>query len=288
MYSFDTSPDFEAHFTKGSKFHISKEGSVKITHTDGTSLMLDSNSRSTCLSPDMQDMFEKSHKWHKYCLEEEKIREKRQEIYPDIVQFPLTIGRRSNAKAAAAQATPSNVKQQRHLSREKSFDSDLDYSKMQQQNMTSRSNTSTNFSGYRGKNEEMHSSLGYNSSNCHELKSASTSSLTNNSMNQSYQNTSQPLANNNRMTQHHRLLNSYEQQQQPSPLAYQQQYRPNSSSSTSSSHNFNQQNHHSYQAQQYLPHIQMKSNSRQLSTPSPTSILANQHEPQRDTYNYYN
>jgi hypothetical protein len=59
---YDTSPDFEAFFYQGTKLHISKEGSVKISHTDGTSLMLDSNSRSTCLSPDMQEMLEKSHK----------------------------------------------------------------------------------------------------------------------------------------------------------------------------------------------------------------------------------
>lgn len=309
---FDTSPDFEAHFLKGSKFHISKEGSVKITHTDGTSLMLDSNSRSTCLSPDMQDMFEKSHKWHKYCLEEEKIREKRQEIYPDIIQFPLTIGRRSNNKPQSTIPNSTQMPQskpQRHLSREKSFDSDLDYSKMQQtnnNNTTSRSNTSTNFSGYRAKNEEMHSSLGYNSSNCHELKSASTSSLTNNSvhsnLNQSYQNTSQPLQHNNRI----RTMNYETQTQSPlthqqnyssEQLQYQNAYRPNSSSSTtSSSHNY--QTPHDYRQQQpYMPHMQMKSG-----TPSPTmlansmeplSLMANHetvpvHLPQRDTYKYYN
>ncbi|CAF0731588.1 unnamed protein product [Brachionus calyciflorus] len=91
---YDTSPDFEALFYTGTKFHINKEGSIKITNPDGTSLSLESNSRSTCLSPDMQDMFEKAHKWHKFCLEEELIREKRKEIYKDIISFPLTIGRR--------------------------------------------------------------------------------------------------------------------------------------------------------------------------------------------------
>lgn len=59
---YDTSPDFEAVFYNNTKFHITKEGSIKITNPDGTSLILDSNSRSTCLSPDMQEMLEKSHK----------------------------------------------------------------------------------------------------------------------------------------------------------------------------------------------------------------------------------
>ena len=58
----DTSPDFEAVFYNNTKFHVTKEGSIKITNPDGTSLILDSNSRSTCLSPDMQEMLEKSHK----------------------------------------------------------------------------------------------------------------------------------------------------------------------------------------------------------------------------------
>ena len=73
---------------------ISKEGCIKITNADGTSISLESNSRSTCLSPEMQEMLEKTHKWHKFCLEEELIREKRKEIYKDIISFPLTIGRR--------------------------------------------------------------------------------------------------------------------------------------------------------------------------------------------------
>ena len=60
---YDTSPDFETLFYQGgTKFHISKEGTIKITNPDGTSLLLDSNSKSTCLSPDIQEMLEKSHK----------------------------------------------------------------------------------------------------------------------------------------------------------------------------------------------------------------------------------
>ena len=65
---YDTSPDFEALFYQGTKFHISKEGHIKISNTDGTSLMLDSNSRSTCLSPDIQEMLEKSHKVCKFII----------------------------------------------------------------------------------------------------------------------------------------------------------------------------------------------------------------------------
>jgi polo-like kinase 4 len=93
---YDTSPDFEAQFyASGTKFHISKEGHIKIiNHNDNTSITFDSNSRSTCLAPDVQEMLERTHKWHKFCLEEELIREKRKEIYNDIISFPLTIGRK--------------------------------------------------------------------------------------------------------------------------------------------------------------------------------------------------
>jgi polo-like kinase 4 len=59
---YDTSPDFEVFYYNGNKFHIAKEGFIKITNVDGTSIQLESNSRSTCLSPDMQEMLEKTHK----------------------------------------------------------------------------------------------------------------------------------------------------------------------------------------------------------------------------------
>jgi hypothetical protein len=91
---YDTSPDFESQFYVGTKLHISKEGTIKITNIDGTTITLDSNSRSTCLSSDIQDMLEKTQKWQKFCLEEELIREKRKEIYSEIISFPLTIGRK--------------------------------------------------------------------------------------------------------------------------------------------------------------------------------------------------
>jgi len=91
---YDTSPDFECLFYQGTKINISKEGSIKITNTDGTCITLDSNSRSTCLAPDMQDMLEKAHKWHKFCIEEEQLREKRLQICKEIIAFPMTIGRK--------------------------------------------------------------------------------------------------------------------------------------------------------------------------------------------------
>ena len=51
------SPDFEVHFYNGTKFSILKDG-TKIVNNDGSSLVLDSNSRSTCLSPETQSMLE--------------------------------------------------------------------------------------------------------------------------------------------------------------------------------------------------------------------------------------
>ena len=105
---YDTSPDFEAFFYQGTKFNISKDGHVKITNPDGTSISLESNSRSTCLSPEIQDMYEKAHKWHKFCLEEELIREKRKEIYKDIISFPLTIGRRPQVPKTITNALSSS------------------------------------------------------------------------------------------------------------------------------------------------------------------------------------
>lgn len=302
---YDTSPDFEAHFFQGTKFHISKEGSIKITNIDGTSLMLDSNSRSTCLSPDIQDMLEKSHKWHKYCLEEETIREKRQEIYKDIVQFPLTIGRRNpgskaSTPAQVTSASKSESSRQNKLQREKSYDSDFDQSKINNttnyNNTTNLSNTSTNFSaGYKLKEDQLQASHNNSGNLTHELKSASTSSLTNNSvlsnnnsdsrLNHSYHNGNHPL---NSM-QHQavlRAMNGYDSQStSPLPLNnsnnnnkmnnfqdqqpdFQNQYyhnnhipqhnRPNSSSSSSSSHNHsnNMNQHHDYRQQaQHLQYI---------------------------------
>jgi polo-like kinase 4 len=272
---YDTSPDFEAHFLQGTKFHISKEGHIKITNTDGTSLMLNSNSRSTCLSPDMQGMLEKSHKWHTYCLEEEKIREKRQEIYKDIVQFPLTIGRRNptpshykvntsmpnqSHKDSTSKSSDSHSRShhQKHLqSREKSYDSDFDYSKINPNNTThnttNNSNTSTNFStNFKLRDEK----FGMNNSSTNltnqELKSASTSSLNNNSvlsnnnsLTHSYQNTNHPL---NSMQQQARLRamnnNAAYDSQSSSPL-------PNLSSNMNNNYN-NSGNHvyNNYQTEQ--------------------------------------
>lgn len=100
---YDTSPDFEAQFYRGVKFHMAKEGSIKITQPDGTSIcILDSSSRSTCLSPDTQDMLELAHKWHKYCLEVESVLHRQEALFPDIAAFPLTIGRRPAQKPTSA------------------------------------------------------------------------------------------------------------------------------------------------------------------------------------------
>lgn len=219
---YDTSPDFEAHFHQGTKFHMSKEGTIKITNSDGTSLSLESNSRSTCLSPDIQDMLEKSHRWHNYCMEEEKMREKRQEIYKDIVQFPLTIGRRTITAAVVHKSSAPVVDKQRtsgKLQKNLSLDTatDFDYSKLSntignnQNNTTSLSNTS-----YQNQN----ASQDY-------FKSASTSSLNNNSvlsnnnsdslrLNHSYQNSNHPL----NQTRLRNLNNAYDSPQSSSPLLH--------------------------------------------------------------------
>jgi len=309
---YDTSPDFEAHFHRGTKFHISKEGTIKITHTDGTSLSLESNSRSTCLSPDIQDMLEKSHKWHNYCLEEEKLREKRQEIYKDIVQFPLTIGRRiACSSATTSQKSSLPGAKQTPIQREKSLDSDFDYSKLantthNQNNTTNLSNTSNNYSA----NFKLDNQI--NQHNFHDLKSASTSSLNNNSvlsnnnsdslrLNHSYQNSNHPL-NHTRL----RNLNAAYDSQSSSPLQMSinnnntnlnmypspdqaadhqnQQYnhynqnmnRPNSSSSSSSSHNYSNPISTTSQQYQYIQHQHMQVKAaagRHLSTPSPTMLV---------------
>lgn len=91
---YDTSPDFEVNYYNGTKTFISKDGSIKIYESNGNTITIESASRSTCLSPQAQEILEKSSRWHQYCLEEEKIREKRQEIYKDIISFPISIGRR--------------------------------------------------------------------------------------------------------------------------------------------------------------------------------------------------
>jgi hypothetical protein len=53
-------------------------------------------------------MLEKTHKWHKFCLEEELIREKRKEIYSDIISFPLMIGRKPHSIIGNKSNTLSN------------------------------------------------------------------------------------------------------------------------------------------------------------------------------------
>jgi hypothetical protein len=91
---YDTSPDFEVNYYNGTKTFISKDGSIKIFEYNGNTITIESNSRSTCLTPQAQEILEKSSRWHQYCLEEEKIREKRHELYKDIISFPISIGRK--------------------------------------------------------------------------------------------------------------------------------------------------------------------------------------------------
>ena len=218
---YDTSPDFEAHFHRhGTKFHISGSlGTIKITNTDGTSLSLESNSRSTCLSPDMQEMLENVHKWHNYCIDEEKMREARQEIYTDIVQFPLTIGRRSLiSHCLALTNTNTNTKSlvkssQLMVSRDKSLDTDFEYSKLGQNinNTTNLSNTSTNFSVNFKTDTLSPAYHNLTSNNFNELKSVSSSSL-NASSHNSNNNTNN---NNNSNSDSMRLNHSYPNNNHP-------------------------------------------------------------------------
>jgi hypothetical protein len=91
---YDTSPDFEVNYYNGTKTFISKDGLIKIFEYNGNTITIESASRSTCLTPQAQEILEKSSRWHQYCLEEEKLREKRQELYKDIISFPISIGRR--------------------------------------------------------------------------------------------------------------------------------------------------------------------------------------------------
>lgn len=301
---YDTSPDFEAHFFQGTKFHISKEGTIKISNPDGTSLMLNSSSRSTCLSPDMQEMLEKSHKWHQYCLEEEQIREKRQEIYKDIVQFPLTIGRRNptpshkatTSTSSSSQSTSASRSSKQPVQREKSAnqESDFDYSKLantttnttNHNNTTNLSNTSTNFSTNFKLKDDQYNQTGLSNSSGnfpHELKSASTSSLNNNSvhsnhnsdsnkLNHSYQNSNHPL---NSMQQQQRLraMNNAYDSQSSSPLP----------TSINSNHNTSN-NAYNYQDQQ-IDHQQQFSYNNQI----PQQInRPNSSSSSSSSYNYSN
>lgn len=149
---YDTSPDFEALFYQGTKFHISKDGHVKISNPDGTSISLESNSRSTCLSPDIQDMYEKAHKWHKFCLEEELIREKRKDIYKDIISFPLTIGRRPQVPKIATVMSASQpnlviktkTNSEQDLSSESQIAKNMNALELKSASSTSLTNNSTN------------------------------------------------------------------------------------------------------------------------------------------------
>jgi hypothetical protein len=126
----ENSPDFEVHFYNGTKFSMLKDG-VKIVNSDGSSLMLDPNSKSTfCLSPDTQSMLDSVYKWHNFCLEEENIHEKRQVVYTDILHFPLVIGRRPQSHTDLSVSASQNLKASTTVSQQQQqqryADDDLD------------------------------------------------------------------------------------------------------------------------------------------------------------------
>jgi hypothetical protein len=121
----ENSPDFEVHFYNGTKFSILKDG-LKITNNDGSSLMLDSASKSTCLAPETQIMLDNVYKWHTFCLEEESIHEKRQTVYTDIVHFPLVIGRRPQSNTDLSVSASQNIKASTGQPHARHNDDDLD------------------------------------------------------------------------------------------------------------------------------------------------------------------
>lgn len=252
---YDTSPDFEAVFYHGTKLHISKEGSIKITHSDGT-LLLDSNSRSTCLSPDMQDMLEKAHKWHKYCLEEESIREKRQEIYKDILAFPLIIGRRLQYSSKVNEAKPSHYNQQSTApSPAPQLDDYNSDTNSYSANKYQEKNDYEDYTSYKSRSNQL-------DANTYDLKSASTSSLTNSNLNSS--NNTNQLNHSNQNMQRTRALTTYESDStQPIMPQY--------------SNQFNDYQSKQFQYRSNSPHYnqieQLK--NRQLNTPSPSTQLIN-------------
>ena len=178
-------------------------------------------------------------KWHKYCLEEEQIHEKRQEIYKDIVLFPMVIGRKpqiSSKTPATPATTNAQTKSQASANRTPSFDDNsnaANYCKVGNF-MSERSEeeldecSAYSFSKnayYRTKNGD--ESVPINNYNNSELKSASTSSLNtasgfsnNNSeqrLNHSYQNGNHPLASlqPNRL----RALTTYDSPNSPTPIS---------------------------------------------------------------------
>lgn len=269
---YDTSPDFEALFYHGAKFHISNQGMIKITQLDGTSIsMLDSSSRSTCLSPETQEMLELSHKWHKYCLEIEAIFQRQETLFIDIVSFPLTIGRRPPPPSPQTQISTNTPKNSNSIE----DSSGSKYGNSFQHNTTSTS----------GCNPSMMSNF--------ELKSASTSSLAmlnSNNNTRIYQNDSNvrkltsaydslssspsPLTvSNNMMMMNQMSTHSLTSQRQN--VSYHTRPQSSSSSSSSNHQNLYQQqivhNHNSYPSTQ----------QRQTFDNIPISL------PQRDL-NYFN
>ena len=293
---YDTSPDFEALFYQGAKFHVSKEGLIKITQIDGTSIsMVDSNSRSTCLSPETQEMLELTHKWHKYCLDIESLFQRQEALFQDIVSFPLTIGRRptqtnSNKQTSNISSNNNNNNNNTHssgLSHHPSTsvdDSSSNFGSFQHHsNINTNSGTATVNSSSNNHERNMRNNSSLISNQNFELKSASTSSLAtalngnnNNSssemrMYQSYQNENDTqYSNSNRV----RKLTTYDSlSSSPSPLTLplsnsndiilsnQMHNHSNHPLSSMSSHSLNSSTNNNRQANSYRPQSSSSSSS---------------------------
>ena len=288
----DTSPDFEVIFNQGTKFSITKEGSIKITHNDGTAITLDSNSRSACLSPEIQDMLDKVNKWHQYCLDEEKYRVQKHEVLndSDMILFPVIIGKRPPPMTKSMSVCESNMQSKVdsvHYKNSSSVSYKDEYtSNASNSNSISSKSYSNSFTNSNGTNHNF------------ELKSASTSSLAttiNNThdsrMYHAYNNQSGDAE--QQYASRMRKLTAYDSSASPSPLTIPnlnsnelqmnsshqlnssgaKQYRPQSSSSSSSSYNQNSSSVHGISQQQSLNDYSCEKIQNSLSSYSTSNML---------------
>ena len=292
----DTSPDFEVIFNQGTKFSITKEGSIKITHNDGTAITLDSNSRSACLSPEIQDMLDKVNKWHQYCLDEEKYRVQKHEALndTDMILFPVIIGKRPPPMTKAMSVCESNMQSKVdsvHYKNSSSVSYKDEYtSNASNSNSMSSKSYSNSFTNSNGTNHNF------------ELKSASTSSLATTINNthdsrmyhQAYGSQSGDAEQQQQYASRMRKLTAYDSSASPSPLTIPnlnsnelgqmssshqlnssgaKQYRPQSSSSSSSSYNQNSSSVHGISQQQSLNDYSCDKIQNSLSSYSTSNML---------------
>jgi hypothetical protein len=237
-------------------------------------------------------------------LEEEKIREKRQEIYTDIISFPLIIGRRTQFKSNSQNGNNNN-----HFSQSAApspapqlddYNSDT--------NSYHNNHNSNKYSGYGDtkseddfneytKTKNLNQDLMF-LTNCNELKSASTSSLANNSAlnnsnsnSNSYSNQNHSLNNSNRT----RAMTTYESESSQQLMSHQHllhnhpiQY-PNQYNNTNEFQTLNNKQFNSYRSNHIAPSVEALSSShsndynkqqfnlinknRQLCSPSPTQLI---------------